>query len=383
MRGCRKVSFNNLRDIPYSCPYASELDVLAWSDYYFAADTTMSAEQLRDLYLYHYVSDILPVLQHFGKPGLVIETGADLRNSDTSVVEQFYTAYLDAFARLQQSSAPLMGNVWWVWNLSDPPVEPGVMRGHSAEGILSHYFHDVISDEYTLLWPSVVMHAPSRDFVVEDFESGAPSLQLWNKDSTIETTIVNDSSQGRYGLRIDLTPSGTADFRYGFTWGEFAQPVDLGGYQSFNFQVKAAIPNWGIEVNLVDSDGDRFNISVDTQTLLEEGRSETAIWQSVSIPVSLFTKPTWASEGNGTLDLRRIKRWGLGFFYGEQGAQTFWIDDIYMSREGSLEELLRVTQDDGATTGSVDARPDSDGDGVPDDEDYCPNWPGDPDMNGC
>jgi len=372
----------------YSCPYASELDVLAWSDYYlsthdFGEDS--SAEALSRYYEYHYGSEIRPMLAFFDKPGLAIETGADIRNLPMAQVEQLYSAYLSSFAQLQNEHSRLCGNAWWVWNLSDPQVEPGAMRGTSAESILGNFFRDVISPVVTIDCQSGGVLTPSTDLVLERFDKGMPDYDTWHYKSSISLALESGRISSGQCLEMSLDPtSEAADHRYGFIWSVLSTLADWSDYSSLCFWVKSAAANWGIEVNVVDADGDRFNIGVDTQPFLATSQPESEGWHLVVVPFDMLTRPSWATDGDGQIDWHHVAKYGFGFVYQNHGAQTIWIDDIYLSKEGSLEYWLAPSGDgtDSAGSGENQAA-DSDGDGVPGDQDYCLDWPGDPDTNGC
>jgi hypothetical protein len=371
----------------YGCPFVDDLDFVAWSDYFFynlGVPDKPTVEQLVNGYLFHYASDIKPVLDYIGKPGMVLETGVDIRGSEKAVVEAQYTAYLDAFARLQEAEAPLIGCGWWVWNLSDPPIEPTVMRGHSAEMILADYFTDVLSDRCSVRLSGSAVSPPQADLVLENFENGLPRYLLSAQGSSLEPGIVERSPLRGGCLRLHLEPTSDTEYRYGFILEEYARAANWSGYDSFNFWLKASNENWGLEITLYDADGDRFNVRIDTKPFLSDVLPESQGWRLVSLPLELFTKPSWDTGGDGTMGWGHVKVWGFGLYYYDQGLQTVWIDDVYLSRQGSLDFWLTPFSDgtDSAAKGANQAI-DSDGDGVPDDDDYCPDWPGSLDKNGC
>jgi len=324
----------------YGCPYASELDVLSWSDYYLTSvdfGLSASAEQLAENYLLHCRNDVEPLLVHFGKPGLAIETGVNIRETGASQVARLYTAYLDAFTHLQKVSAPLCGNAWWVWNLSDPQVEPHAMRGYPAEGILSACFNGDLSETIVADFTRAQTTPPSVGLLLEGFERGMPVYEMWQQASSIAAQVEACGSSNDHCLAVRLSPTaGDADNRFGFVWTALTKPSDWSRFSSFNFWLKSAAPNWGVEVDVCDSDGDRFNIRVETQPFLATTLPETGGWHLVTIPFALFTKPSWDTGGNGALDWRKIARFGFGLLYQNHGAQTIWLDDIYLSREGAL-----------------------------------------------
>ena len=249
-----------------NCPFAEDLDVLCWSDYYFfthSGDEGISASKLSDLFLYHYSTDIAFLLDHFQKPGFVVETGSNIRELDSAAVEREYTAYLEAFEYLQTVGAPLCGNGWWVWNLNKTQVEPHAMRGHSAEGILANYWNHSLTDSYTAHFSFPSSTSPSVDSVLEDYEGGLPEYEVWRQGSSVESAIVRRDLLGNDCLRILLQPSEEPDYRLGFIWDTFTRPENWEVYSSFNFWLKSEGENWGLEVGFFDSDVDRFNIRID------------------------------------------------------------------------------------------------------------------------
>ncbi|MFC2108760.1 DUF4350 domain-containing protein [Candidatus Bipolaricaulota bacterium] len=323
----------------YACPFAGDLDLLAWSDYYFfthGVSEDATTEQFRNAFLFHYSDDIAPVLDRFQKPGMVLETGVNIRETPSDSVERQYRGYLEAFEQLQREGAPLIGSGWWVWNLSDPPIEPHVMRGHTAESILGEYFGNILADRLSVHSSEGDEGAPSIDLVLRDFESGLPRYLISSQGSSITPSIVVGSVLGDHCLRLDLVPSSNPDYRHGFILEEHTPPLNWSGFSSLNFWLRSSNENWGLEVTLYDADGDRFSTRVNTKPLLAELLPESNGWRLVSIPLELFTKPAWDTGGNGSMDWRRVKNWGVGLFYKDQGAQTLWIDGFYLSTEGGL-----------------------------------------------
>ena len=323
----------------YACPFAGDLDLLAWSDYYFFTNgmsEDATTEQFRNAFLFHYSDDIAPVLDLFQKPGLIVETGVNIRETPSDSVERQYQGYLEALERLQREGAPVIGNGWWVWNLSDPPIEPHVMRGSAAESIVGEYFGSILSDRLSVHSSEGEQDAPSIDLVLRDFEGELPRYLISSQGSSIIPSIVGGSVLGDHCLRLDLVPSSNPDYRHGFILEEHTPPLNWSGFSSLNFWLRSSNENWGLEVTLYDADGDRFNTRVNTKPLLAELLPESDGWRLVSIPLELFTKPTWDTGGNGSMDWRRVKDWGVGLFYKDQGAQVLWLDSFYLSTEGGL-----------------------------------------------
>jgi len=323
----------------YACPFADDLDLLAWSDYYFfthGVSEDATTEQFRDAFLFHYSDDIASILDRFQKPGMVLETGVNIRETPSDSVERQYQGYLEALKQLQIEGAPLIGSGWWVWNLSDPPIEPHVMRGHGAESILGNYFGRILSDRLSVHPSEGGSPAPSIDLVLRDFESVLPTYLISSQGSSIAPSIVDGSVLGDHCLRLDLVPSSDPDYRHGFILEEHTPPLDWARFSSLNFWLRSSNENWGLEVTLYDADGDRFSTRVNTKPLLAELLPESNGWRLVSIPLQLFTKPTWDAGGNGSMDWHRVKNWGVGLFYKDQGAQVLWFDGFYLSTEGGL-----------------------------------------------
>ena len=323
----------------YACPFADELDLLAWSDYYFfthGVSEDAATEQFRDAFLFHYSEDISPVLSLFQKPGMVLETGVNIRETPSDSVERQYRGYLEAFRSLQSAGVPLIGSGWWVWNLSNPPIEPHVMRGHSAETILDEYFGTILSDSHSVRISASGGDAPSIDRMLRDFESGLPRYLISSQGSSIAPTIASNSMLGGHCLRVDLVPTAQVEYRHGFIVEEHRPALNWSGFSSLNFLLKSSNENWGLEITLYDADGDRFNTRINTKPFLAEVLPASGGWRLVSIPLEIFARPSWHTGGNGVMDWRQVTNWGVGLFYKDQGAQVLWFDNFYLSTEGGL-----------------------------------------------
>lgn len=315
----------------YDCPFAADLDFLAWSDYLYDTSATTSAdataEQLTAAYLWHYANEIRPMLEHYGKPGMVIETGVNIREQPTPVVEARYTGYLEAFSQLQAAATPLVGNAWWVWNLSDPQVEPHCMRDHSAEGILAHYFTTVISDQFRYAFSQEPWSPPRIVALINGFDGKSiRDLEFWNQGGAFSGGIDTTTGQTGPSLRLSFTPGGSeVPFWYGFVWGVLPAAQDWSMQKTFNFWVKLSpASTWtSIEVNVCDRDGDRFNVRASF-------KASSTDWQLISVGLDLLAEPDWAPKGDGALDLRHVARWGVGFLWGDRAPRTLWLDTVYL-----------------------------------------------------
>jgi len=368
-----------------ACPYVDELDLLCWSDYFFFTQNVgseLTEGQLVSLFRLHYEKDIAYVLERFEKPGMVFETGVNIADTPQATVELQYTAYVRAFASLQVAGFPLCGHAWWIWNLTDPQREPHAMRGQTAESILREYLTDVIADTYVARFAGISQLAPAVGRTLETYENGLPPYDTWWQGADVEAQIVSASPRSGECLQVDLVPTGSANYRLGYVWNAPARPMNWSEFASVNFWVRASGESWGLRVNLFDADGDDYCTLwwIETKPFLAESVPETGGWHLVTIPFSLFSKPSWDTGGNGAMDWAHVTRWGIGLFYADAVQQTFWVDDVYLSRQSSPDPSSAGSAD---TSQGVEALPDSDGDGVPDDEDYCPDWPGNPATNGC
>jgi len=319
-----------------ACPYVDQLDLLSWSDYYFLANPPSendTAGQLTASYLHHYSSDIQFVLGHLGMIGMPIEVGVENEGVEASTVELQYLGYLDAFEVLQSAGAPICGIGWWAWTLFRPQLPNYVVSGHPAEGALRDYFKNTLSDTIALRFEQDGLRCPEVDQLLEAFETGLPRLETWWQGSRISTDLVGGSPLNDTCLRFTLEPEGSPDYRLGFIWSPFDRPMDWSAFTSFSFWLKSANDNWGVEVAILDADGDLVKFRFQTWPSELNSTLESGGWRFISIPLSLFTNPPSDGRGNESMDWRGVERWGLGVFYKDHGTQTLWLDHLYLSRE--------------------------------------------------
>jgi len=179
---------------------------------------------------------------------------------------------------------------------------------------------------------------PKQASVLDAFGGADEEYEVWENGSNLNYSFqpTNRIGGGGLCLRASLVPTGSESVRYGFIWRALPEPQNWTAYSSLCFWLRSDTPNWGVEVDVVDSDGDRFNTRVDTRPYLQDVEPSSNGWHLVTIPLEFFYQPDWAAgSGNGTIDWSSISRWGFGFVYSEHGAQVIWLDDLYVSVESS------------------------------------------------
>ena len=150
-----------------------------------------------------------------------------------------------------------------------------------------------------------------------------------------------------------VTPSSTA--RYGVVWGKGDKPAfalmveSEGGYRVIT-EVDGAWPTgeaeWTSHRAIARGEGlNRLPVAVDGDSIVVSAND---------VPLETVASP---NPGSGRIGL------------------AVWADDddVALVRFGSLIVHARTRPQ----------RPDRDGDGVPDDEDFCPDFPGSPEGDGC
>jgi hypothetical protein len=321
------------------CPYADELDLLAWSDYYFfhhKPDIGTTAGQLTDRMLFHYADEIRYVLSRFGKVGIFTEIGVDIKDASDSDITRQYIGYLDALSELQEQGARLCGSAWYAWDLTDQVFDNYVIEDQLGEDFLSSYFRDDLSDEYEVTFEEPGDTDPSVDLLLEDYETGRPPLEYMWQGADVTTDVLDGSPLGNHCLRFTLAPVGSPDYRVGYAWSRSPLPLDWSQYSSFNLWLRSADENWFIEISFRDVDGDIVAFRFGVWPSLGSDVPETRGWHLVTLSLRLFARPSWHKAGDGNMDWSQVTSWGLGIFWADRSMQTMWIDHVYLSREGDL-----------------------------------------------
>jgi len=137
-----------------------------------------------------------------------------------------------------------------------------------------------------------------------------------------------------------------------------------------------AIPATGDTVVEVHSDG-----SIEELARIEHAAAALAIDEKGILYVAARDKvhrieSAWSSStfASGFESARGLAFDAEGNLYVADDHGNCIVRVVMTGEQGTEEEHL----ESGSGTG-----PDRDGDGVPDDEDYCPDWPGNPETNGC
>lgn len=321
----------------YDCPFTQELDLVSWSDYYFGShdleSESLDQETLTRAFLEHYQRDVEPVLEHVGKPGLFMECGVDIQGHSDALAATVYKAYLEASATLVSEQAPMCGSCWWDWDLADPgrSDEDCCPRGRAAEGVLGHYFTDVLPDlaTYSFSWQQQVVPGVAQPLA--GFDTGQfPALEVWNEGGLFTYSVDSLVAYEGRSLKLAFAPSieavgDSAPWRYGFVWQAFSQPQDWSRYGSLSFWMKSdGALCCGVEVGVYDWDGDRFTLRVDSKPYVTG-------WQNVTVSFESLGQPDWADRNDGVLDLSRIRKWGIGWLWQDRDPHTMWIDTVYLA----------------------------------------------------
>jgi len=365
-------------DRVWTCPFADLLDFVAWSDYYFGfanlSDRDVDQATLEKAFLRHYEVDILPVLEHVGKPGMFLELGSNFRELGDARGEEEYAAYLQVLDSLTDDGSPLVGLCWWDWNLEGEDRKfPHSMRGRSAEEIVQQYYGSVLPDRVGLV-PAV---APTRVCASED---EVASFGQWESPTTHtyqdggQLTRAMDSGVGNPApsLHIEFTPYTSR--RDVVTAGVYIVPTrtqDWSQFETVCFWLRNDSLNCNcvsvLEFQVIDADGDQFTFRTTARTFLSG-------WQQVTVDLDLLSFPSWitaSQSGDRVLDLSRVAKWGIVMQWDDAEEHNVWLDSVCVG--------ISAYGEPGASQDSLD----SDGDGIPDAVDMCPDWPGSAEMGGC
>lgn len=365
-------------DRVWSCPFADQLDFVAWSDYYFGfadlSNRDVDQATLEKAFLRHYEVDVLPVLEHVEKPGMFLELGSNFRELGDERGAEECKAYLEVISGLTDGGSSLVGLCWWDWNLEGEDRKyPHSIRGRSAEDIVQEYFCDVLPDRVQRMSSVAPAHECSTEEELASFARW-DGLTIHTYVDRGHSTFTLDADTGKPSpsLRIEFTP--LTSQREVVTAGIYEVPSrqqDWTQHESVCFWFKSDAMNCNcvsvLEFQVFDADGDRFTFRTSARTYLSG-------WQLVTMDLDLLSFPSWIPDsqpGNGELDLSRVARWGVVLQWDDGRTHNAWLDSV------NLGSPLEVSP--GSSTGAAD----TDGDGVPDDDDLCPDWPGSAGMSGC
>jgi hypothetical protein len=326
----------------YSCPYVGALDLIGCTS--FILDSSGSYEDtaqqvMSDIAVYAFQNEFEQLLLREGRSGYFGELGVAMRTHGNAEGVRRYRAYFEALRELVQDRSPIVGVVWWDWSLSKEVVGLHCPRGTPAEAVIREYFTEVLPDEVTADFGARPAVSPRQALVLDTFEGAGNAYEVWENGSDLAYSFRRTDRTGGSGLclRAALVPSGDESVRYGFIWRALERSQDWAAYSSLCFWLRSDTPNWGVEVDVIDSDGDRFNTRIDTRPYLQDVEPSSHGWHLVSIPLEFFYQPDWAAgSGDGAIDWSSISRWGLGFVYSEHGAQTIWLDDLYLSFDSAV-----------------------------------------------
>jgi len=326
-------------DRVWSCPFAHQLDFVAWSDYYFGfADLSnrgLDISVLKAAFLRHYEADVLPVLRHVGRPGMFLELGANFREIGDEQGEVEYRAYLEVIAQVTSGPSPLIGLCWWDWALlGEDHTYPHSLRGRGAEQVVSEFYSNTLPNSVNNAAAEEVARSCSGKKILASFEQGENlTLHTYNDGGQIKLSY--DSTLGYPGrsAHIRFTPY-TAE-RQVSTAGLYIVPArseDWTQQSSVCFWLLNDAENCNcvsvLEFQVIDADGDQFTFRTSARTFL-------AGWQLITVDLDLLSFPSWipsSQPGDGVLDLRRVAKWGFILQWDDGRTHDVWIDTVLIGR---------------------------------------------------
>jgi len=345
---------------------------------YFTDIRSAPATQLYGAQYTQMTNEILPILYRIGKPGIVetfvlgsSQPAGRLASSSPKHQQLGYQAILEYLA---EEPSLLMGYTFWETNLDDRRYRSGFDPfGHPAEAVLSTYFNNRIPEQRVFDFEES-LQTPAVLLVLEDFEGhvGSDSFAVAVPDGTV--TISKDggtSHQGRSSCHVAFALSSVTSPTY-YSLFRRQQTMDWSGFHTFNMLVKTDGTNGDFRIQLWDQDGDRFTSTIAAPPA-EFG------WVLLTLRLTDLVQPAWCERGDGKLDVARIQAWSISQWSIEPGKRgDTWYDCFYLG--GPLQ-----TSSGGNASTEGDSAGDlvtSDGDRVPDSDDYCPDWPGTSDTSG-
>ena len=341
----------------------------------FDSMKSQSPNELAKAFEVQLRSQCLPLLYRVDRPGMFdIFAGWDVTDPENpdnrNYQERSFTAILSVLAELD---SPLMGLAYHEVVLSpgfDSMWDP---VGWPVESVLEEYFTNRIPEqreaelEATPLPPEVVHE-------IEDFESRVVPNELWMSFVNVTSSMSVDSirsAKGNGSLRVTTISENTPGaFAFYMLRNDYSAMQDWSTYSTLNFWMRSDGNPASLMVSIYDRDGDRYLAELTILNREDE-------WVLYSVPLANLVHPDWAETGNGSLDLHRVAAFSVMEKFNDDKDHVTWYDDIYLG--GPLRWTTGANTSDGADSSVSD----SDGDGVPDDEDYCPEWPGSPATNGC
>ncbi|MCX6092695.1 MAG: Gldg family protein [Candidatus Bipolaricaulota bacterium] len=324
-------------------------------------------------YYTQMTNEVLPILYLKQKAGMLETFALQVPLGGEIHQARSYEGILEF---LTNHPSILMGTTFWETSLDY--VSAFDPFGHPAEGILTTYFGSAMPDSRLYCFENP-LRAPQSMMVIGSFDA-TPSeagFAVYHEDQghlalSRATTGIHE---GHGALRARFTSTAATNRGTYIAGVSFGTPRDWSAYSTFNIWVKTDGTSGGLHFELVDADGDRFTSFIATPPA-ESG------WVLMIVRLEDFVQPTWCQRGDGTLDLHKIVRWTLGqnrWTYDATTSFETWFDSAYL---GGPFEIPGGSVNCAAKQPAVSTK-DTDGDGVPDDEDFCPDWPGRPEANGC
>ena len=333
LEGVRSVYTGIVTDSPttdlfiaFSSPLWEELDLI-----YFSYNSNLinmagaSRERIETVLQADIDYRILPLLEYWQKPGL-LESFVQYSQSYPSHQRKGYEAQLEALAT---AGSLLMGVTFWdaVLNPNDPvPHSP---FGRTSEATISEYFHNILPDhtEYSFGESEVV---PTPHFYIDRFESNIEQGyfdDIWTHGGTVNFSSGAQAKGGDASLRVDFNcTTREHELSYGFFFWEFDSPMDWGQFESLNFWYRSDGSPSDIQMNIFDSDGQRYVVHADN-------RSYRPGWVLISVCLEHFGQPAWMGSAQEGIDWKRIIKFGIAELKFDGLDHTTYFDEIFLSRD--------------------------------------------------
>lgn len=311
----------------YQCPFISKLGVLGQTEYLgqsLVDDGITDVDTITEVVVTHFRNGLEQFLLEKQTVGLIMELGANIRDLGIRNASNLAEALLASLSGLADSNSPITGTIWWIWNIRREQLEPHAVKDTRVETLIGEYYRNILPDRITVNFSVEEPRPVSCSRQVDAFDLIVPEFEIWQSGSSMSVLPCGAGFEdGSRCLRLSLIPDDSAaNPRYGFIWRELEGAQDWRSFEGLTLWLKSSAGNWGVEVNLVDADGDRFNTRITAVPWFDD-------WHRIWIPFSSLIQPSWArNDGDLQLDLSRIVRWGIGVVYNNHGPQSVYVDDI-------------------------------------------------------
>jgi len=265
-----------------------------------------------------------PLLEFYGVPG-IFETYFKFDRRHPAFQATAFEAQLEAFKRSMPS---MMGMVIWEGVLDSGFSSFWDPMHRSAENVVRKYLIDLIPDRQHFS-PTESTSPPPANLVLSDFEtqSDISALELWEQGQVTRLSLTAfDVAEGYRSLCVQSTASASEDeLMYSFLWSKFVMPTDISRYHTMAVWLKHDGDVADVLFNVIDSDGDRFSVTL-------YNRAESSDWICLSAPLELFSEPEWArGQGNGAINWSEITEVAIALLYRDGQDHINYIDTWYLS----------------------------------------------------